>query len=72
MAEEINPKTELNNLQLELLKTITRCSIYPFETVKYVYSKTNSYDKTIEVLKCALQLSVPVGDVMQILKIKQL
>lgn len=52
---------ELDYLEKNLLKTISDCSVFGMAIVTGVYKKTKSYDKTIRVLKYAVENAVDIN-----------
>jgi hypothetical protein len=44
---------DLDFLEKQLLSTLSRCSIFSYSEIEFVYRKVNSFDKTIAVLKLA-------------------
>jgi len=51
---------ELDYLEKNILKAITNSSVFEFKVVKYVYEDKKSFDKTIEVLKCAVEKAIDI------------
>ena len=51
---------ELDYLEKNILKAITNSSVFEFKVVKYVYEYKKSFDKTIEVLKCAVEKGIDI------------
>lgn len=46
---------ELDILEREVLKSIERCSVFSITEIRMVYEHCNSFDKTIEILKSAVE-----------------
>lgn len=55
---------ELDVLEKEVIKAITKCSEFDILTVKYVYNQTKSFDKTILVLKTSVEHNMRVSTVL--------
>lgn len=52
---------DLDILEKEIISAITKCSVFDFQTVKYVYIRAKSFDKTIEILKLSVSQGIPVN-----------
>ena len=52
---------QLDYLEKNIVKAITESSVFEFAVVTYVYNKTKSFDKTIEVLKYAVKNCVDIN-----------
>ncbi|MCG7502401.1 hypothetical protein MHM83_11005 [Tenacibaculum sp. Mcav3-52] len=56
---------ELDYLEKDVIKTISRYSVYSVLQVKNVYLRVNSFDKTIAVLKTGVSKAVSLDDAIE-------
>lgn len=49
---------KLDALEINVLKAICACSAFQYKRIRAIYVRNGSFDKTIEVLKCAVSFAM--------------
>jgi len=69
--DTMHPKKEIDILERHILAAISKCSIFEFNECKKVYLRAKSFDKTIEILKQAVEQKKSPHIIMDDLGIKR-